>query len=146
MPAASPTPNGAGLTSPAPTPAAPPKAKGWCKPAGKRLADLFVAACEFGIEKLARRKPNEPDDDDVDDFGEAMGQQLAIWFPDTEMTPGKQLMLSGAFIAGAMCIGAEKLPPEPKKLHGLDAQKNGAAGPSAAPAASSTSAETPPLS
>jgi hypothetical protein len=97
----------------APGRSAPPlKAKGWCKSAGKRLAKLFVAGTEFALEKM-HRKANEPDDDDVDDFGEALGAQMTVWFPDTELTPAKQLLLAGAFIVGEMAIGSEKIPRKP---------------------------------
>lgn len=143
--AAPPTPQ-ASTSPPAAAPSAPlpPATPGWCKSAGKRLAKLFEATVDFALEKM-RREANEPDDDDVDDFGEAMGAQLAIWFPDTAMTPAKQLMLSGSFIVGGMCIGSKKLPPEPPKLLGV---KNGttdaAAASTAARAAPSTSGETPP--
>lgn len=86
----------------------------WTKPAGKRLAKLFVGVCDWGLE-LVGREANEPDDEDVDDFGAAMGDQLTVWFPNAELTPAKQLMLSGACIVGGMCIGSKKIEKSPTK-------------------------------
>lgn len=85
--------------------------------AGARLATMFVAVTEWGIEKTGRQ-PGEPDEDDVEDFGEAMGEQLAIWLPNVELTPGKQLALAATFIAGEMIATSKKLPPRepPKQL------------------------------
>lgn len=131
-----PTPGTPPPTSAAP-PAEVPAAHGWCKQAGKRLGQLFTAATGAAIEKLGR-EPNEPDDEDQDAFDEAMGQQLAIWFPDAAMTPAKQLLLSGSFIAGAMWVGAKKIPKEAPRLAGA---KNGTT--SDVLAAPSTSPETP---
>lgn len=145
-----PSPNQPGASSTptsspdASTPPAAPPPSGWTRSAGKRLAQLFVATTDFALEKM-RRRANEPDDDDVEDFGVAMGAQLAVWFPDTAMTPAKQLMLSGAFIVGGMCIGSEKLPPPAPKLKGLEVKANGATTP-AAPDVSSTGDETRPPS
>jgi hypothetical protein len=82
---------------------------------------LFVASTEWAMEKAAKRRANDPDDDDVDAFGEAMGQQLGMWFPDSELSPAKQLMISGSFIVGAMWIGAEKIPPKKETI--IDAPK-----------------------
>lgn len=86
-----------------------PPPKGWCKQAGRRLATVFVAGTEWALEKFHRRA-NDPDDDDVDEFGKAMGQQLAVWFPDTAMTPAKAMLLAGTFIVAEMSIGSEKIP------------------------------------
>ena len=94
----------------------PPEGPTWCKSAGRRLAALFVASTEWAMEKAAKRRANDPDDDDVDAFGEAMGQQLGMWFPDSELSPAKQLMISGSFIVGAMWIGAEKIPPKKETI------------------------------
>lgn len=103
---------------------------------------MLIAGADWAGERMARRKFNEPDEDDEDDFARALGSQLAIWFPDSALTPGKQLIMSGAFIAGTMCIGSEKLPPPPPALSGVKEQKaNGATASTsdAAPAAPSTS-------
>ncbi len=125
-----------------------PEAKGWCKSAGKRLTQVFIAATVAAIDALGR-EPNEPDEDDEEAFAEAMGSQLAIWFPDSALTPAKQLMLSGSFIAGSMWIGAKKKPKPPPRMEGAS-DKNGTAGAAstvtAARAVSSTSEETRPPS
>jgi hypothetical protein len=86
-----------------------PPPKGWCKQAGKRLTTVFVAGTEWALEKF-HRKANEPDEDDVDEFAKGLGQQLAVWFPDTAMTPGKTMLLAGGFIVAEMAIGSEKIP------------------------------------
>lgn len=116
-----------------------PETPTWCRSAGKRLAKVFVAGTEFALEKFGR-EANEPDDDDVDDFGGAVGRQLAVWFPDSELTPAKQMMLSGSLIVGAMCIGSKKIPPKRETIgtdDKPDAPSNGA------PAADTTSNVTP---
>jgi len=102
----------ASLAAPAPSAAPPPTfvpPTGWTKSAGRRLSHLFVAACEAGIDRLGRR-PKDPDPDDEEEFGEALGAQLARWFPDAAMQPWMLAALSGGSIVGGMWIGAEKLP------------------------------------
>lgn len=124
----------------------------WTKPAGRRLAKLFVGVCDWGLE-LVGREANEPDDEDVDDFGAAMGEQLTVWFPNAELTPAKQLMLSGACIVGGMCIGSKKIEKPPTKpalalvKTGTDGTSaNGAAVAPSVPGVSSPSpATTPPV-
>jgi hypothetical protein len=120
----------------------------WTKPAGKRLAKVFVAFCDWSLE-LAGREANEPDDEDVDDFGVAMGEQLNVWFPNAELTPAKQLMLSGACIVGGMCIGSKKIEKAPPTKPALALVKDGqtAAPPqngTSVPAVSSPSPAIPP--
>jgi hypothetical protein len=84
---------------------------------------VFVAACDVAIEAAGRRA-NDPDDEDVRDFGLALGQQLAIWFPDTALTPFKQMIVSGAFIVGEMSIGSEKLPKKPPSIAKPQTEEN----------------------
>lgn len=90
---------------------AAPAPRGWTRMAGPKIATVFVAASEAAIEKLGRRA-NEPADADLDEFGEALSAQLARWFPDSELSPGKQCLILGAAIVSEMWIGAEKLTPE----------------------------------
>jgi hypothetical protein len=127
-------------------PRAPVVAK-WTKPAGRRLAKFFVAACDWGVE-LFGREANEPDDEDVDDFGLAMGEQLTVWFPNAELTPAKQLMLSGACIVGGMCVGSKKIEKPPAKLALVKGENGTSAGTAGAapsvPAVSSLSPATTP--
>jgi hypothetical protein len=92
---------------------AAPAPTGWTKPAGRLVTKGFVGLVDIILD-AAGREANDPDDDDVAEFGKAMGQQLGIWFPDAAMTPGKQLLISGTSIVGGMCIGSKKKPkPEP---------------------------------
>lgn len=114
----------------------------WTKPAGKRLTKAFVALTDWCIE-LADREANEPDDEDVDDFSEAMGDQLGIWFPNAELTPVKQLMLSGACIVGGMCIGSKK-KAKPAGLTLVKGSADVADGDQSAPGAPTASPANPP--
>jgi len=127
---------------------APPlKPKGWCKSAGKKLAKLFVLGVETAAEAM-HRKPNDPDDDDVDELGEGLGEQMAVWFPDMELTPMKKIIIAGSCIAGEMLIGSEKLPRKPAAI--ATESKPGPAAPPmplrivAAPAADTTPPEIRP--
>ncbi len=129
---------------PAPEEPPAPRKSGntWCGSAGRRLARVFVAATDWGIERLGRRA-NEPEDEDVDDFGRALGEQLGRWFPDTELTPIKQMILSGALITGAMWTGAEKI--EKKKPANTNAPEVAPSSPPGVPGAATISSTTPPL-
>ena len=124
------------------TPAPPAEPTGWCKQAGKRLAKLFVVSTEWAIEQFDRI-PGEPDEDDVDEFGRAMGRQMAVWFPDTALTPGKQLIIAGAFIAAEMGATSKKLPPpaKPRQLASVSPLPRSES-PAPAPAAAGMSGET----
>lgn len=140
-PPAAPPPPGPALPPPPDTlEPLPPEVPTWCKSAGKRFAQLFVAANDWAAEKLKpKRKLNDPDDDDVEAFGKSAGDSLAHWFPDSELSPVKQMLISGAFITGAMWIGSEKLPPEREAI--VDESKSD--GPNGARVADSTSNVTP---
>jgi hypothetical protein len=129
----------------APRPKVIPK---WTKPAGKRGARAFVAFCDWAIE-VCGREAEEADDEDVDDFGEALGEQLGVWFPNAELTPAKQMLLSGACIVGGMCIGSKKIEKPPTKpalalVKDAATPVNGVGAAPAAPGAASTSPATPP--
>jgi len=83
----------------------------WCATAGRRLARVFVDGVEWANERFRRRRANEPDDEDVKEFGEALGESLGQWFPDSELTPGKKALIAGLAIGATMSIGAKKIEP-----------------------------------
>jgi hypothetical protein len=92
----------------------PPSSKLWPH-ASKRIVQVFVAIVEATIRDRGR-EPNAPDDADVREMETALAEQLGIWFPDVKLSPFKQLVLSGAFIAGSMWYGAEPIKdPKGKK-------------------------------
>jgi hypothetical protein len=94
---------------------APPlKPKGWCKSAGNKLAKLFDAGVDWVGEEVFNRELNDADDADVKEMGEGLGEQLAVWFPDSELTPWKKIIVAGACIVAEKSIGSKKLPPKPK--------------------------------
>jgi len=94
---------------------APPlKPKGWCKSAGKKLARLFDVTVDWAYEELGNREANDADEEDIKEMGEGIGEQLAVWFPDAELTPWKKIIVAGACIVAEKGIGAKKLPPKPK--------------------------------
>ncbi len=96
-----------------PTGFTPPRPTGWQKHAGPRVAKLFVTILEAAGDWFKPpRKPKEVEDSDLQEFGDAMGDQLALWFPDSELTPLKRLVLAGASMGATMYMGAEKLPPK----------------------------------
>jgi len=94
--------------------ALPLKPKGWCKSAGKKLAKLFDVGVDWAAEELFNREANDADADDVKEMGEGIGEQMAVWFPDSELTPWKKIIVAGGCIVAEKMIGSTKLPPKPK--------------------------------
>jgi hypothetical protein len=140
-------------------PAAPLKPKGWCKSAGNKLAKLFDVGVDWIGEEVFNRELNDADDVDVKEMGEGLGEQLATWFPDSELTPWKKIIVAGACIVAEKSIGSKKLPPKPKPGDAIAAKSTPAPTPAppagkplqlvpadspAAPAAGTTRAETNP--
>jgi hypothetical protein len=79
-----------------------------------RLTDAFVGACGAAINR-AGREPNDPEDEDVAEFKEALSEQLPRWFPQAELSPFKRMLLSGGFIAGSMWYDAKPKPKQEPK-------------------------------
>jgi hypothetical protein len=81
--------------------------KTWAKFLSKRLAHLYVDAIEaMGDRMKPRRKMNEPEDEDVDAFGESLAEVLTVWFPDSELSPGKKCLISATTIGVSMFVGS----------------------------------------
>jgi hypothetical protein len=80
-----------------------------------RITDGFVGICGAAISR-AGREPNDPEDEDVEEFKEALAEQLPKWFPQAELSPFKRMLLAGGFIAGSMWYDAKpKAKEEPSK-------------------------------
>jgi hypothetical protein len=96
----------AGQPPPAPAPpAAPSKPVQWPWVAS-RLTDAFVGACGAAVSR-GGRVPNDPEEKDVDEFKQALSEQLPLWFPQAELSPLKRMLMAGGFIAGGMWYDAK---------------------------------------
>ncbi len=89
-------------------PAPPPT---WCKMAGKRISQAYVMLIEGACARFAKRQTSEPEDEDVTELGNALGEQMAIWFPDTEMTPATKIAIAAASVAATMVVGSKPIAP-----------------------------------
>jgi hypothetical protein len=135
------TPTSTEIDSAAPV----PTPHGWTRLAGPKIARLFEAAMESAIESTGR-EPNEADDSDVEELGEALAQQLAVWFPDAALSPFKSVLLAAATVGGEMWIGARKMSPEEiAELRARKAAKNAPRARASAPPAA-TPTPMPPAS
>src|SRR6185369_9020250 len=79
-----------------------------------RLTDGFVGICGAAVSK-AGREPNDPEEEDVEEFKAALSEQLPIWFPQAELSPFKRMLMAGGFIAGSMWYDAKPKATEPAK-------------------------------
>ncbi len=88
-------------------------APSWCGFAGSLLGDGMVVVCRA----LVRRTGTEPGDF-VDPgkkarLDDALGRQLAIWFPDAELPPWGEALMICVAIAGGLKATGTPLPPKP---------------------------------
>lgn len=111
--AAQPTPTAAAAEE---KPAPSLKPKGWCRAAGKKIAKLFDYALDAIAEHGLEKEANDADEDDLKEFAEGVGEQLAIWFPDMELTPGKKILIAGVAIVAEKYVGMEDIPRKPPSI------------------------------
>jgi hypothetical protein len=89
---------------------------------------VFVGLCARVIND-AGREPPDPEEGDVEEFREALAEQLPKWFPQAELSPFKRMVMAGGFIAGGMWYDAKpKAAAEPAKASGSVAHDAGTAG------------------
>jgi hypothetical protein len=85
----------------------------WAKVSHK-LTKVFLAATDAAVEafdgKDYDREPGDADDEDVEDFEEAVAIVLADRFPDVELGAGAAAIFAGAMIVGDKCLGSTKVP------------------------------------
>jgi len=91
-----------------PEPAPTPK---WCGMAGRRISQAFVMLVEGAALRFAKRQTAEPEDDDVKELGIALGEQMAIWFPDSDLTPATKIMIAAASVTATMIVGSTPIKP-----------------------------------
>jgi hypothetical protein len=105
--------SGRGVPAEIVTPRAP--APTWCRMAGKNIAKAYVMLVEGACARFAKRKVADPEDEDVTELGVALGEQMAIWFPDSEMTPATKMAIAAASVTATMVVGSTPIRP-PAKL------------------------------
>jgi hypothetical protein len=93
----------------APAPGQPLPIPSWCPFVAKRFAALFVIADRWIIERGGKLKANEPNESTVEEFADGCAEQLAIWFPDAELSPWKKILVAGIGIHGEQRIGAKRV-------------------------------------
>jgi len=113
---------------------------------GRMGATAYVSVVSWSCVR-AGRVPNDVDREHTEMFADGLAQQLRIWFPDTALTPLKQVFVAGVFIAGGAWIGAEKMIPEQQQQEPAPASASQppvrASAPNGAPAAMPASTPTP---
>lgn len=98
----------------------------WCKMAGTQIADAYVLLVKGALLRFAKREAKDPEEDNVKELGTALGDQLAIWFPDTEMTPLGKVALAAAAVTATMVVGSTPIQP-PARSVGTKPQTDGVA-------------------
>lgn len=88
-------------------------APSWCGFAGSLIGDGMVVLCRA----LVRRTGTEPgafvDPSKKARLDDALGRQLALWFPDAELPPWGEALMITAAIAGGLKATGHPLPPKP---------------------------------
>lgn len=96
-----------------PSPPPPPTPPAWTKFAAPKLTKLFLLlADQAGKWLKPPRKAKEPEKVSVDEFSDALAEQLTVWMPNAELSPAKKMILAGGSIVASMYIGAPKLEQE----------------------------------
>lgn len=88
---------------------APPPDDSLWRMAGSLLTGGYVAA----LAKVMKSRgyiANDPDPAAVERMEKGIAAQLARWFPDTALTPGKEIVVGAVFIGAGMCLGAQPDP------------------------------------
>lgn len=84
----------------------------WCGVAGSLVGDGALVLCRG----LVRRTGTEPgtlvDPTKKARLDDALGRQLAVWFPDAELPPWGEALMVLAAIAGGMKATGRPLPPK----------------------------------
>lgn len=73
-----------------------------------RVITGYVAILETIMERSGR-EPGEPDETDVQKAGDALTLLCMRWFGPVQLGPGKQLIVSAAFIGGQMWATGKKI-------------------------------------
>jgi hypothetical protein len=81
----------------------------WCGFAGSIVGDGLISLCK-GLLRRNGTEPGPVDPRKKAGLDDALGRQLAVWFPDKELPPwGEALMILGA-IAGGMQASGRPIP------------------------------------
>lgn len=135
------------LAAPAvPEPPKPPEIRRWHRKVGGGVVKLALAGIEKGIDKLGRvADAPDRDDDDVVEATEDFAEQMAIWFPNTDVPPWGRGLIVLAGIAGEMYVDAEPKKKElPSNSPGAKSSQQTATPQPTAPAAPTPSAPAEP--
>ena len=89
----------------------PPKeAPTWCKLAGGQIARAWCLVVEGAAKRFAKRQTAEPEPSTVEELGEAMGDQLGLWFRDSTATPATRIAIAAVMVTSGMVVGSTPLP------------------------------------
>lgn len=88
----------------------------WCRMAGKQIADAYVLIVRGSLRRFGGREAKDPEDDNVEELGTALGEQLAIWFPDTEMSPMAKIGIAAAAVTATMVVGSTPVQPPARSV------------------------------
>lgn len=88
----------------------------WCKMAGRQISQAYVLLVTGGLRRFAGREAKEPEEDNVEELGAALGEQLAIWFPDSELTPLARAGIAAAAIGATMVVGSTPIKPTARSV------------------------------
>lgn len=92
----------------APDPEGDAAARSFWASVAPRVVTGYVAILEAVMEKNGR-EPGEPAEEDIEKASEALTVLCMRWFGPMQLGPGKQLIVSAAFIGGQMWATGKKI-------------------------------------
>jgi len=119
----------------------PPAAPSWCGIAGSLVGDGALVVAK-GLVRRSGWEPGPVDPTKKARLDDALGRQLAIWFPDKELPPWGEAVMILLAITGGMRATGRRLPPKVPPAGAAVAGPSGAStatGISAPPTSSSNS-------
>ena len=121
---------------------------GWTKIVGPRLAsvvlDLTARLAAYTSDKRKKYEPGEVSEDTAEYCADSMAQSLAYWFPETQLTPTKQLFLAFGLAAGEQWIGREEIENSAEEAESASPAVQPIRSPAPVPAAATPAAPPAP--
>lgn len=87
-------------------------APSWCGFAGSLVGDGALVLCKAAVRRTGTEPGSWVDPAKKAKLDDALGRQLAVWFPDAELPPWGEALMILAAIAGGMKATGTPLPPK----------------------------------
>ena len=79
----------------------------------RRLTRMVDAGSDWAVEKLAKRMPGDSDEEDIQQFENAVARGLRKRWNDGPLSPLMQGSLALAFMVGGKCLTSSPIPKKP---------------------------------